>query len=375
MIDPAEATVDRTGAILLPGCDLLSGLRNGTWLDEQEFPPLRYAVPGLIPEGMTVLVGPPKAGKSWAVLDMALAVAAGGRALGRLAVGRARQVFYLALEDGDRRLQERCRALLAGDGIPGRFQYLTRLSAGSVLDTIRVWLELQAGEAGQLVILDTLGKVMPPALAGESAYARDYRVGSALKRLADDFPGTSLVVVHHDRKAGSEDFVDSVSGTHGIAGSADTIAVLARPRGRDAALFKITGRDVPEGEYALTLTDGRWTLDGDDLDAAAVAAQLRQQTEALGDRSADIMAFVSQRPEGVRPSEVEQVFGPDSRRYLARLAESGRLLRPKRGLYTPVPTVSTSQTDQTTRGVLSLVGDELGQRDGWESHTGEDEPA
>jgi hypothetical protein len=60
-------------------------------------------------------------------------------------------------------------------------------------------------------VLVTLGKVMPPALPGESAYQRDYRIGGQLKRLCDEHRGASLVVVHHDRKASSEDFIDSVS--------------------------------------------------------------------------------------------------------------------------------------------------------------------
>src|SRR5215217_3565759 len=61
---------------------LLATLRTGDWLDAQEFPPLTYAVPGLIPEGSVLLVGPPKIGKSWLVLTIALAAASGGKALG-----------------------------------------------------------------------------------------------------------------------------------------------------------------------------------------------------------------------------------------------------------------------------------------------------
>ena len=90
---------------------LLSTLRDGAWLDRQEFPPLAYAVPGLVPEGSVLLVGPPKIGKSWLVLTIALAAASGGKALG-LDIPK-RPVLYLALEDGDRRLQDRCRRLLA----------------------------------------------------------------------------------------------------------------------------------------------------------------------------------------------------------------------------------------------------------------------
>ena len=71
-----------------------------------DFPPLRWAVPNLLPEGCALLVGAPKVGKSWAALDIALAVAGGGLALGALRVETG-PVLYLALEDGPRRLADR----------------------------------------------------------------------------------------------------------------------------------------------------------------------------------------------------------------------------------------------------------------------------
>ena len=107
---------------------LLAGVRDGTWLTAQQFPPLTYAVDGLIPEGFALVVGPPKAGKSWLALALLLAVASGGVALGVIKAGPPRRVLYLALEDGDRRMQDRCRSLLGpGEHIPAPFHYLTRL--------------------------------------------------------------------------------------------------------------------------------------------------------------------------------------------------------------------------------------------------------
>lgn len=173
-----------------PRADLLAGLRNGSWLDGQDFPPLAYAVPGLIPEGLTVLVGAPKIGKSWLVLGCALAVASGGVALSGIACPGERDVLYLALEDGHRRMQARCRAILASpyrpdDPIPARYAYLLRINPGEVVATIRAWLELH-GSSAPLVIVDTLGKVMPPAMSGETPYSRDYRVMGQLKDLAEN---------------------------------------------------------------------------------------------------------------------------------------------------------------------------------------------
>src|SRR5215203_6519675 len=111
---------------------LLTGLRTGDWLDAQVFPPLNYVVPGLLPEGLTLLVGAPKIGKSWLSLATALAAATGGRALGHIKVD-PRPVLLLALEDGDRRLQDRIRKLIPGAPIPPQLQYMTRTQPGQVV--------------------------------------------------------------------------------------------------------------------------------------------------------------------------------------------------------------------------------------------------
>lgn len=335
--------------------ELLAGMRDGAWLDAQQFPPLRYAVPGLIPEGSSMLVGPPKIGKSWFVLDLALSLAAGGRALGAIPVGDPRRVFYLALEDGDRRMQDRCRRLLGTgpDGtpvpIPPLFTYQVRILPGRIIDTVAAWLRRYGDDGAPLVIIDTLGKVMPPALQGESAYQRDYRVGSALKRLCDEYPGTSLLVNHHDRKAVSSDFVDSVSGTHGLAGAADTILVITRDRSEEKALLQVTGRDVPEREYALRFTNGSaWVLEGGDLEKSAelgrAARITAHATAGVGDRMAEIIAFVTGRSEPTRAKDVADHFGINensARTYLGRAADAGRIERTGRGAYIGVASVAS----------------------------------
>ena len=84
-----------------------------------EFPPARFAVPGLIAEGANLLVGSPKLGKSWLALNLGVAIACGGCALGRVPVV-AGDVLYLALEDSGRRLQSRLRQILCDDPAPER---------------------------------------------------------------------------------------------------------------------------------------------------------------------------------------------------------------------------------------------------------------
>jgi hypothetical protein len=320
---------------------LLATLRDGARLDAQVFPPLAYAVPGLVPEGSVLLVGAPKIGKSWLVLAVGLAASDGGKALG-IEIPK-RPVLYAALEDGDRRLQDRCRRLLADAPIPSEFQYLTRIEPGRVGDTIAAWIRWHQ-EPPPLVILDTLGKVLPPAQQGETTYQRDYRVGSALKRIVDSYPGATLLVNHHQRKAGAEDFIDAVSGTAGLAGAADTILVLSRDRNEASGLLKVTGRDVAEGEYAVTFKDGAvWELDAPDLAAAREKAQkIRATTRATGgasDRLLDVVLHAYEHPEGVRRGDVAEALHLDPKQatvYLSRAVAAGRLERAGRGLYRPV---------------------------------------
>ena len=101
--------------------------------------------------------------------------------------------------------------------------------------------------------------------------------------------------MHHTRKASSEDFVDDLSGTLGLAGSADYLLVLRRKRQSNEATFQITGRDAPEGEYAVTIEGGNWILAGKGLTEAATTAVNRRNESQLGDRALDVYGVVNTR--------------------------------------------------------------------------------
>lgn len=317
---------------------LLSGMVSGTWLDAQVFPPLEWLVDGILPEGFGLLVAPPKAGKSWMVAGIGLACAAGGYAFGKIVV-KQRPVLYLALEDGHRRLQSRFRTLTEGDPIPAEMNVIISARTNEVPGMIAEFLYVHRADK-PLVILDTLGKVKPPKQSGQEAYAADYAIGTRLKDLADSVPGACLLAVHHTRKAESPDFVDAVSGTQGIAGSADFILVLNRKRKDNNAVLAVTGRDVVENEYALVTDQGRWALDGMDLADAAATVDRRRDAGNLGDRSMDILAYVIANGP-TTPRDIADAFGMESKAasvYLSRLFEAGRITKPKRGTYDRVPT-------------------------------------
>ena len=327
---------------------LLGNMVSGAWLDAQHFPELEWQVEGIVPEGFGLLVAPPKAGKSWMVAGIGLGCAAGGYAFGKIPV-KPRPVLYLALEDGYRRLQNRFRHLMDGAHIPAGIYLVTEARPNQVAPMIEEFLAMHPG-AKPLVILDTLGKVKPPKTAGQESYSADYAIGSRLKATIDAVPGSTLIAVHHTRKAESADFIDAVSGTQGIAGSADFIIVLNRKRKDTSAVLAVTGRDVQENEYAMTMDDGRWLLDGMDLTDAAAAVERRRDAGNLGDRSMDILAHVMTHGP-TTPRDIADAFHMDNKdasKYLSRLFEGGRIAKTKRGTY-----------DRLTTGVESVESVEM----------------
>jgi len=182
-------------------------------------------------------------------------------------------------------------------------------------------------------VIDTLGRIMPLPLTGETTYQRDYRVAATLKRITEEHPPLSIVVIHHTRKASSDDFIDTISGTHGLAGAADTIITLSRGRGKGDGILRVTGRDVIEADYAVTFRDGVWMLDGDTIREARANVTRRAETTALSGRSTEILDFIRQHPDGATAKQVTDKFGKDAGQYLKRLLASGRLSKPARGLY------------------------------------------
>jgi AAA domain len=89
-------------------------------LAAMDLPPVKYIVQGYIAEGLTVLAGRPKVGKSWMALGLALAVASpDGYAFGSIPAEPG-DVLYLALEDNKRRLKQRLNQMLPSGSVPAQ---------------------------------------------------------------------------------------------------------------------------------------------------------------------------------------------------------------------------------------------------------------
>ena len=250
------------------------------------FEPLKWIVQDYIPEGLTVLGGRPKIGKSWFILGVGLGVARGTETLGKF-VERG-DVLYCGLEDGKRRMRSRVEKML-GPAIkewPKNFIFRYRLDpldAGG-LDIIEAWLIEHPDR--RLVVIDTLGRVRGMKQPREEQYQYDYRLLGALQELATRY-GIAIVVVHHVRKTDAEDVLDTMSGTTGIAGAADTVMVLGRTE-RGVRMY-LRGRDAEEQEKLLEFDPetALWEVTGDydETEAGGGLLGLRKRIAELLDGS------------------------------------------------------------------------------------------
>jgi RecA-family ATPase len=293
-------------------------------LQAMTFAPIKYVVPGIIVEGLTLLAGKPKVGKSWLLLHAAIAVARGGFTLGDLHCIEG-DVLYCALEDNERRLQSRITKLIGiSQPWPNRFFYyceLPRLTEGG-LDAIRVWI--QSKPHPRLVIIDTLAMVRSARKREETNYESDYMAVLELRALANEF-GIAIVLVHHLRKADADDAYDTVSGTLGLTGAPDSILVLKRDSSGSMVLHG-RGRDLVEIEKAMTFDAEAclWRIEGD-------AAMLRRSHE----RNA-VLDAIQEAGEPVGPNDIATAAGMRAgnvRRLLGKLVKEGAIEKVTRGRY------------------------------------------
>lgn len=226
------------------------------------FSPLIQAVDMLVCEGLTMLVSASKIGKSWLVLLMAFRVAKSEPFLGRRTTKC--RVLYYALEDSERRLQQRMRTMGLTD-VPDNLFFVTKaqmLEAGFETQ-LEGWLAAEEGPA--LVIIDTLQKVRGITKGGVNAYQNDYEVVGKLKTLADKYRAM-FVLVHHTNKAKFvADPFEKISGSTGIMGAADTAIIIERERGADTATVKFEGRDAHGSDFVIRFEENCvWTLVSND---------------------------------------------------------------------------------------------------------------
>ena len=220
---------------------------DGETLMDKRLPPAKFCVETLLPQGLCILAGAPKFGKSWLMLDLCLKVAKGEPFLGQSTTKGT--TLYLCLEDSLRRIQQRLCNIT--DEVPGNVFFATQ--AGTMEEGLEEQIRsfTQSHPELSLVVIDTFQLIR--RTDSEVSYASDYEEVRAVKRLADSL-GISILLVHHIRKMGDSDPLNKISGSTGIAGATDAVYVLDKSRrSADTATLYCTGRDIPYREMELRL--------------------------------------------------------------------------------------------------------------------------
>ena len=297
---------------------------NAAELLKKEFEPIRWAVDGFLPEGLSLLAGSPKVGKSILSLHLSIAVALGGYALGKIKVEQG-SVLYLALEDTQKRLQER---LLNSDVFQensdlSKLDLVTRVPRQHEggLEFIQWWIDEHLD--ARLIIIDTLQKFRRQLSGRGDRYSEDYDVISEIKTVADK-NNVPILVIHHLKKVrDQDDWLNEISGSMGLAGSADTIFSLKRARVQNGAILHRTGRDVEEKDFAITLDRFGWTLEGDVDDFT------------LPDWKKDIIKHIKENGETspMKLSEALKMNLNTAQQYLRRLEKEGLIKKTGYGIY------------------------------------------
>ncbi len=306
----------------------------GAELETMKFLPIKYVVPGLIVEGLSIIAGKPKIGKSWLCMDMALAVAQGGSALGNIPC-QSGGVLYAALEDNLRRLQSRMRRIAPYGDWPKQLTFTTdlpRLDDGC-LEILDQWA--RGASDPRLIIIDTLARVRGARGDRDTQYDGDYQAITGLQQWATR-NNIAVVLVHHTRKLEADDAIDKVSGTLGLTGAADSVLVLDRRPNGDVLAGR--GRDIEEFEHAMKFDVDLclWQILGD-------ATEVRRSNERR--RICEVLA-ASSAP--MSPTDIAADAGmkvPNVKVLLGKMVKAGEVWRPKHGVYALVDLASSAPAE------------------------------
>ena len=251
-------------------------------------PEIDWLVADLLPaDGLSLIVAPPKVGKSTLARCLAVATATGGDWLGRTVQPGA--VVHLALEERRATVQGHYDKLSApDDGIH------VLLGAAPPPDERLDWLRAAITETGaSLVLVDPVQRWV--TISDGNAYSEvTERLGPYIG-LAREL-GVHISLIHHSRKGGGERG-DEVLGSQAFSASVDVVIALRLTEGR--RVFYATGRDGVDVEKTLlTLSDtGLVTISG---------------TKAASDRAnlaLRIFEWLGDQDEPVRKPEIQKAVG------------------------------------------------------------------
>ena len=271
---------------------------DGETLMSKPLQPLNFVVDTLLSQGLHILAGSPKVGKSWLALWLAVTVAKGEPVWGMPV--REGTTLYLCLEDSQLRIQNRLFDVT--EDAPPNVHFCTEshFLGNGLTEQLEQFLSEHPDTT--LVIIDTLQMIRGTNY--DNTYANDYCDPSVLKRLADAH-GIAVLLIHHLRKEKADDVFNRISGTTAISGAVDSsFTLVGERRGSGRAKLHCIGRDIEYRELELRRNaDNVWEVMTDSY----------QQPELLDGRVVFLLsALMDSRREFIgTPTELAKKIDPD----------------------------------------------------------------
>lgn len=282
-------------------------------LNEAEF-----FVDGLLPSGLSFIAGPPKFGKTYLNLQLAVSVASGEDFLGRRVLNRC-PVLYLYLEGDAAQVKRRLHDIY-GDGkqYPRELVFVHAIEPyGAIAQISHLIVKYNPG----LVIIDTwqLIRSEDTKARNQTAYMREYNELTALRQELCNKMGVSVLLTHHTKQIGGRekafDDLNRLNGSTALSGCADAVLLLSGTRGNNRITLTAHGRNFEDAEIVLEKTKPMgWK-------AAEIGTELQRS----------IARILRVRPDGMTCSDIARILqsAPEDsiRRQLNRWAQEGKIVK------------------------------------------------
>lgn len=212
-------------------------------------------------EGVTLVVGRPKLGKTTLLRQIVAAANTAGEFF--TASCAAADVLFLSLEEGERLMRSKLRAMgLTSQHFRGvRIDFEWPQGAAGVRK-LREWLAPRKPDSARIpvVVIDSLSRFRVPPPDKGNAFMADYEALKGLADLAKEFPGLVVLVLHHTTKTTPDDPVAAISGTYGLTAAADNYLVMLK-QGQQFRLHvggRLWAGDI--SDFELQREAGGWHL-------------------------------------------------------------------------------------------------------------------
>ena len=224
-----------------------------------EIPPLKFAVESILPEGLNIMAGRPKAMKSWTALDLVYCVQNGIKFLTHnVEQGDA---LYLALEDSKRRMKDRVLKLgYAFNKKHPTIDLEAPYLGFGLEEDIQKWIDEVPNP--RLIVIDTLARVKPRSKRSSgTAYDLDNELLRNLQKVAIS-NGVCICLISHLSKTQTDYNFDRITGSAGLQGMADSMWLIDRGDTENAkASITGRGRDILDFSYEVKWNETSWRYD------------------------------------------------------------------------------------------------------------------